>query len=254
MKTVQLSAIIITKNAAAVLGQCLESVAFADEIIVLDSGSTDDTLYIARQYTEHVHIADDWQGFGIQKNRVLAMATGEWILSIDADEWVTPELQAEIKTCIAKEKETAAFAIPRLSSFCGRFMRHSGWYPDYVTRLFRRGSARFSNDLVHERLEVAGTVKKLQNHLLHRPFDNLEEVFHKMNRYSSDGAQMMFNRGKRASLVTAIAHGFWSFLHTYLIKRGFLDGRQGFILAVTNAEGTYYRYLKLALMREAIKK
>jgi len=252
MKKVKLSVIIIAKNASATIGRCLESVAFADEVIVLiDSGSVDDTPTIARRYTPHVHTSEDWQGSGIQKNRALAMATGEWVFSIDADEWVTPQLQKEMLICIEKANETTmAFAMPRLSSFLGRFMRHSGWYPDYVARLFRRGSAYFSENIVHPRLEVNGKVKKLKNDLLHTPYKDIEEFFQKLRWFSIDGARMMFQRGRKSSLATAIAHGFWSFFHTYFIKLGFLDGREGFILAVANAEVTYYRYLKLMFLRE----
>ena len=129
-------------------------------------------------------------------------------------------------------------------------MRHGGWWPDYVPRLFRRGSARFSDDLVHERIIVDGRIGRLREPLIHAAFENLENVLETMDRYSTIGARMMHDRGKKATMATAILHGFWSFFHTYVVRAGFLDGRAGFMLAVSNAEGTYYKYLKLLLLAE----
>jgi len=241
---VSLSVIVITKDEEAVIQRCLESVAWADEIVVVDSGSTDRTQELSRALGAKVHVTSDWPGFGPQKNRARELATGDWILSLDADEWLPSELQTEIRAAVVAPPSHAAFYIPRSSSFCGRFMRHSGWWPDPVLRLFRRGSGHFSDDLVHERLIVEGTVGQLSHPLMHEPFTNLEEVMHKVDRYSSAGAQMMFARGSRSSVTSAVVHGWWAFLRTYLFKVGFLDGREGFILAVSNAQGVYYRYLK----------
>ncbi len=242
-----LSVIIITKNEAADIRACLESVAWADEVVVVDSGSSDDTVAIAREFTAQVHV-HDWPGFGPQKNRALAYATGDWVLSLDADERITPELRREIEAVLADAHAADAYDLPRLSNYCGRFMRHSGWYPDYVTRLFRRGTVRFSDDLVHERLLVAGTPERLHGLMLHYAFDNLEEVLRKVDQYSTAGAQKMQQQGRRATLSGAVLRGWWSFMRTYFLRLGFLDGREGFMLAVSNAEGTYYRYLKLMLL------
>ena len=242
-----LSVILITKNEAANIRACLESVAWADEIIVVDSGSTDDTVAIARQMGARVY-EHDWPGFGTQKNRALGYASKDWIFSIDADERVTPELRSEIETIIRTEHTSDAYIISRLSNYCGRFMRHSGWYPDLLPRLFKRGKARFSDDLVHERLIVEGATGELHGLLLHYAFDDLEGVLHKVNQYSSAGAQMMQRRGRQTSLTGAVLRGIWSFMRTYVLRGGFLDGREGFMLAVSNAEGTYYRYLKLMLL------
>ncbi len=190
----------------------------------------------------------DWPGFGVQKNRALGYATKDWVLSLDADERVTPELRAEIETILRSESASDAYLVPRLSNYCGRFMRHSGWYPDLLPRLFKRGKARFSDDLVHERLIIEGDTGELKGMLLHYAFDDLEEVLHKVNQYSSAGAAMMQRRGRQASLSGAVLRGLWSFMRTYVLRGGFLDGREGFMLAVSNAEGTYYRYLKLMLL------
>lgn len=245
-----ISAIVITKNAAVTLRRCLESVRWADEIIVVDSGSSDDTTAICRELGVRLTITDDWPGFGPQKNRALDLAGGEWVLSIDADEWVTPELRVEIEAVLQAPGAHAGFRLPRLSSYCGRPMRHSGWWPDHVTRLFKRGHARFSDDLVHERLRVEGSIGNLKQPLMHEAIRSLEQVLEKINAYSSSGAENMERSGRRGSLGSAVWHGLWSFLRTYILRGGFLDGREGFMLAVSNAEGAYYRYLKLMLLNE----
>jgi glycosyltransferase involved in cell wall biosynthesis len=245
-----LSVIIITKNEAAVIERCLQSVAWADEIILFDTDSGDGTPELARALGAKVHSAPDWPGFGAQKNRALALATGDYVLSIDADEWVTPELRAEIEKALAAPDRLPAYRMPRLSSYCGRVMRHSGWWPDHVTRLFQRGAAKFSDDLVHERLIVAGVTGSLQEPLRHEAIHDLDDALAKMTSYSTAGAKMMLARGQTASLGSAVWHGAWTFFRTYVLRAGFLDGREGFMLAVSNAEGAYYRYLKLMLLAE----
>jgi glycosyltransferase involved in cell wall biosynthesis len=245
----KLSVILITRNEAANIHACLESVAWADEIIVVDSGSTDDTVAIAREFTPHVHV-HDWPGFGAQKNRALDYATGEWVFSIDADERVTPELRAEIEAAMDMPRADA-YEMPRLSSFCGRFMRHSGWHPDYVLRLFRRGKGRFSDALVHESVQTQGSTARLRWHLLHYSYRDLDDVLSKLNSYSSAASAMLQRRGKRGGLTQAVLHGLWAFIRTYFLRAGFLDGREGFMLAVMNAENSYYRYIKLWLKQKS---
>lgn len=216
----------------------------ATQIVVVDTQSTDRTLVIAQRYGALISSPPDWPGFGPQKNRALDLASEDWVLSLDADERLTPELRAEIKGVLDKP-QTDCYAIPRLSWYCGRFMRHSGWTPDYVDRLFKRGSARFSTDLVHERLIPKGPVLRLKNQMLHYSFMNLAQVQEKMERYSTASAQQAFVRGKTASPLKAILHGAWSFFRTYILRAGFLDGPQGFSLALANAKGSYLRYIKL---------
>lgn len=247
-----LSVVVITCNEEARLPDCLASVSFADEIVVLDSGSRDRTVELARAAGARVETSPDWPGFGPQKNRALALATRDWVLSIDADERVTPELREEILAVVRAASPSAqAWDMPRRSSYCGQYMAHSGWYPDRVLRLFRRGSARFSDDIVHERLVATGPVAHLRGDLLHETFGNLSDVLRKLDAYSTAGAQRMWEQGKRASPLKAVLHGLWSFFRTYVLQRGFLDGRMGFALAVSNAEGTYYRYLKLWLLERS---
>jgi glycosyltransferase involved in cell wall biosynthesis len=243
----RLSAIIISKNEASNIAACLESLAFCDERIVVDSGSTDRTFEIAQAQGASV-AAHAFQGFGIQKNYALSLATGDWVLSIDADERVSPRLAQAIKTAVARG-DADAYEMPRLSRFLGRAMRHSGWYPDYVLRLFRKGKARFSNDLVHERVICEGSIGRLAEPLDHYPVLRLEDAVSRMDRYSTAGAEMFVAAGRRVTFASGITHGLWSFFRAYIWRLGFLDGREGFLLAVANAEGTYYRYMKAWLAR-----
>lgn len=245
----KLTVIVITKNEAHNISSCLQSVSFADQIVVLDSGSTDGTVDLAKKMKAEVSQNQDWPGFGAQKNRALDLARGEWVLSIDADEVVTPELQLEIQSVLDRPRFDA-YSFPRLSSYCGKYMRHSGWYPDRITRLFKRGTARFSDDLVHEKLITSSSVGQLNAHMLHESFTSFEAVMDKANRYSTAGAQHLFQKNKKASISTALSHALWAFFRTYVLRRGFLDGRMGLVLAISNAEGTYYRYLKLWLMSQ----
>lgn len=245
-----LSVIVITRDEARNIEDCLRSVGFADQLVVLDSGSTDDTLQIARSFGALVGVDADWKGFGVQKNRALDLASSDWVLSIDADERITPQLKAEILATL-KTPQFDCYSFPRLSSYCGQYMRHSGWYPDHVTRLFRRGAARFSDDRVHEKLLTSKPAGLLRSPLLHESFRSLESVLDKVNRYSTAGALSLKEKGKTASLGKALASGLWAFIRTYFLRLGFMDGRMGLVLAISNAEGTYYRYLKLWLLDRA---
>jgi glycosyltransferase involved in cell wall biosynthesis len=257
-----LSVILITRNEAHNIAACLQSVAFADEWIVVDSGSDDGTREIAERFGAKVTTTVDWPGFGAQKNRALALAQGRWVLSIDADERVSDELAAQIRRVVAADtsgqeahassqdgpRGTVGYELSRLSSFCGQWMRHGDWYPDRVLRLFRRGAGRFSDDLVHERLMVDGPLARLDGELLHDSMPTLENAIEKMNRYTSGRALDKARAGGEGGLASALSHGLWAFIRCYLLRRGFLDGRLGFVLAVYVAEGTYYRYLKMGLL------
>ncbi len=243
-----LSVSITTFNGEPLVRRCVESVTWADEIIVVDSGSTDNTREICRELGAQVTQTPDFPGYGPQKNRALDRTSGDWVLALDHDEWVSPELRAEIEATMKTPNDAVAYTMPRLSNFCGRNMRHCGWWPDPVTRLFRKGAARFSEDHLHDRILVNGKIGELKHPLHHEPMPTLEHVINKVNGYSSAGAKFNFERGKRASLGKAIFHGGWAFMRTYVFQAGFLDGREGFMLSVSNAEGTYYRYLKLMLL------
>lgn len=243
-----LSVIIITKNEARNIGDCLDSVAFADEWIVVDSGSTDATRDIARAKGARVVLTEDWPGFGPQKNRALDLATKTWVLSIDADERVTPELAQEIQT-IVRAGTADGYRVARLSNFCGRWIRHSGWWPDHVLRLFRRGAARFTDSLVHESVKCEGAVSTLNGHFLHYPYRDLESLISKVNQYSTAGAAMMHAKGRTTGIPGIIGHSLWTFVRIYIMRRGFLDGKEGFILAAVGAAGSFFRYSKLMLLQ-----
>lgn len=240
-----LSVIIIAKNEAANIRACLESVSWADEIVVVDSGSTDDTAGIAREMGASVYVHADWPGFGPQKNRALDYATGDWIFSIDADERVTPELRSEIEQAIC-ETGIEGYFCPRLSQFCGKFIHHCGWYPDYVLRLFRRDAGRFSDSLVHEIVRLEGKTTRLKNPLLHYSYLTQDDVERKVTHYSSAAAQQMFEAGKKSTWLGALLSGGWAFVRTYLLRLGVLDGLAGWNIACMNARTTYLKYRKLA--------
>ena len=246
-----LSAIVITRNEAHNLHDCLQSMhGLVNEIIVVDSQSTDATVAIAKQHGAKVAQPADWPGFGPQKNRALDLATCDWVLSIDADERVTPELAAEIKQVLQAGVSDVAYTLPRLSSYCGKFIHHAGWQPDHVLRLFKRGMAKFSDDLVHERVVTQQPVHALHNHLLHYSYLNFSQVLSKVDAYSSASAKQAYARGKRSSVAGALGHGAWAFFRTYVIRRGFLDGGHGLALSISNAETSYYKYLKLWQMQQ----
>src|SRR5215469_7851324 len=216
---VMLSAIVITRNEARNIAACLESLAFCDERIVVDSGSDDDTVEIAAAAGVTV-VSHPWAGFGAQKNFALAQAGGDWVLSIDADERVSPALAAEILSTIGAAS-ACGYEIGRLSTFLGRPMRHSGWLPDYVLRLFRREKARFSDDIVHERVICEGPIGRLSSVLDHHPVLRLEDALRRVDSYSTAGAEMLAG-SRRVSFSSGITHGLWSFLRAYVVKLGFL--------------------------------
>ncbi|AQS52187.1 LPS biosynthesis protein [Paenalcaligenes hominis] len=242
-----LSVIIITKNEEAHIVACLESVQFADEIIVLDSGSTDKTCELATAHGAQVHHTTDWPGFGVQKNRALALATHEWVLSIDADERVPEALAAEIQS-VLRAPQANAYSVARLSCFAGRWIRHSGWWPDRLVRLFKRDAGRFKDVRVHESVVVEGLVAELRGHLLHYPYDSLETLITKTNFYSTAAALSLYEKGKHIPIAGIALKAFWTFIRIYVLRRGFLDGRAGFILAGVAASGSFFRYSKLWLL------
>ena len=252
--TPKISAIIITKNEILNIAECLTSLTdFVDEIVVVDNESADGTVKIAEQFQAKVIQTTSWPGFGPQKNVALGHVTHEWVLSIDADERLTPELIYEMKSALSDSQDITCFSIPRLSQYCGKFIHHSGWYPDYVDRLFKRGHAQFSDHLVHERLIPSGKTKKLKNHLIHYSYRNFEQVIQKVNRYSTLGAEQAFQKGKSSSLFSALVHGFWAFFRTFILRLGFLDGKYGFALAISNGQASYYKYIKLMHLNQQNK-
>lgn len=243
-----LSVIIITKNEALNIADCLQSVSFADEIVVVDSGSTDETVKITKQYTDKVYVTD-WPGYGAQKQRALSLATKDWVLSIDADERVSSELKQEILEKL-QDLSFDAYEIPFRSEYCNKLIRFGDWTNDSQVVLFKRTKGSFVSLLVHERIEIQGKIGKLRNSIRHLAFRDLSMVLRKMNDYSTMSAKQKHLNGKQGSLWKAISHGLWTFFRGYILRFGFLDGKEGFMLAVSNAEGTYYRYLKLMYLNQ----
>jgi glycosyltransferase involved in cell wall biosynthesis len=236
-----LSVTIIAKNEAHNIEDCLASVQWADELIVVDSGSIDGTVDIARRMGAKVISTPDWPGFGAQKNRALSQATCDWVLSIDADERVTPALAQEMRQAI-QTSAPQAFSSPRLTYFLGQPVRHCGWYPDTSPRLFRRGRGRFSSHLVHEHLILDDPVSPLRHDLLHNSYRNMADVDKKVMDYGQAGAKQLAQSGKRVAAPTPYIKGGWAWVRTFVIRAGFLDGQAGMAIAKMNARTTFLKY------------
>lgn len=250
----RLSVVMITKNEAELLPDCLASVSWADEIIVLDSGSHDNSVDIATQAGAKVYHNDDWQGYGIQRQRAQHYATGDMILMIDADERVTPELRAAIEQVLVAPPSRTVYSLGRSNLFLGRFMRHSGWYPDRVMRLYPR-AFRYNDNLVHESLQSDGApVVALPGDLQHLTCRDLIAFQRKQLAYAEAWATERHRRGKRCSLFSLFSHTLGAFVKTLLLRAGFLDGKQGWILAVVNAQYTFNKYSALWALNHASAK
>jgi glycosyltransferase involved in cell wall biosynthesis len=250
-----LSVILITKNEASNIAACLASVSFATEIIVVDSGSTDGTVAIAQQMGALVTTTSDWPGFGQQKNRALDLATGDWILSIDADERVTPELALEIQRAM-NANVASIFDVPRRTSFCGQWINHGGWSPDRVTRLFRRGAARFNHNLVHESVQAVEfhmPVASLQSPFLHFSYPTPNHYWDKLKTYSEAWAVQKSQEGKSSSISRAMTSSVVAFVRSYIIRLGFLDGALGFVVCQMQAQATFYKYFQLYFLNRLKK-
>ncbi|EKD78187.1 MAG: Lipopolysaccharide core biosynthesis glycosyltransferase [uncultured bacterium] len=238
-----LSVILITKNNEKTIEKCLESVKWADEIVVLDSGSTDRTLSLCTKYTTKI-IQTDWPGFGPQKNRAIDKATGDWIFSIDSDEWLSDASRDEIIATINNPTATV-FQMPRLNQYCGQWIRHGDVGKDKVIRLFKRGAARFNDNLVHEKLQTDIHIGILKNSLLHNSYDSLDALLQRINYYTTLSAQSRFKQNKKTNFAKAIFSAWWAFTKSYFFRAGFLDGKMGFIVSLSSAESSFYRHVKL---------
>lgn len=247
MSKSKISVYIITKNEALKIKDAIESVLWADEIIVADSQSTDDTIKIAESLGAKV-IQIPFKGFGDLRNQAISHCNHEWILSLDADERCTNETKNEILQIINNPTNTDIYFIPRKNIFLGKWIKHAYPYPDYrQPQLFRKNSMEYNNDPVHEGyiLKTAKPVGYLKNPIWQIPYLNLEELLNKANRYSTLGAIKLEQKNIKPSLGKALMHAIWAFLRHYIIKGGLLDGWAGFVIALGNFEGTFYRYAKL---------
>jgi len=242
-KKTTLSAILLTLNEETNIGRCLENLGWVDEIILVDSGSSDKTKELASRYT--VKVFDlRWEGFGKAKEYAMSKASGEWILSVDADEVVSDDLKNEILSKISSSDMDGYF-IPRRSNFLGKWIKNGGWYPDYVLRLFRADKAFVSSDVVHEKVIVHGKVEYLKNEIKHYTDPNLHHYLAKLNQYTTLSAEWMQQEGKRTGILEIIFRPAATFCKMYLFKRGFLDGMEGFLLACCSASHVFFKYAKL---------
>lgn len=241
---IPLSVIVITKNEAHNVAACLESVQWADEIIIVDAESNDETVAIAKKFTQKVFI-EPWMGFAAAKQFGMLQAKHDWLLWLDADERVLPELAKEIQLLLETNPRQAAFSVARRAYFLGRWIKHSGWYPGRVPRLFHKQRAKFNSAAVHEALEIKGETGELKNDLLHFTDPNIFHYFQKYNRYTTLAADESFSKGKRARVADLIIRPFWQFVRMYILRLGFLDGIQGLILALFSSSYVFTKYAKL---------
>jgi glycosyltransferase involved in cell wall biosynthesis len=240
-----ISAAVITLNEEDRLPACLASARiFAQDIVVVDSGSTDKTLEIAQEYGARI-FKKDWHGFGAQKQFAIEQCQGQWIIILDADERVPPETAAEITQICQAPAASEAYSISRKNYFMGRWLKHAGWWPDRTIRLFRKGCGRMPEQQVHESLEIKGRVEYLQNPIIHHPFRNLQHMMDKMNQYSSAGARELYNSGHKSSILKAYSRAAWAILYNYFLRGGFLDGGPGLVIAVSDAANIFFKYAKL---------
>jgi glycosyltransferase involved in cell wall biosynthesis len=254
-EAMNVSVVLITRNEAGRIRRCLDSIRWADEIVVVDQHSTDGTPAVCREYGARLFSREMAAGFGEQRNFAIAQASRHWILSLDADEEVTPPLREAIQGAIADPGDYVGFRIPRLTEYLGRFIRHCGWYPSPVLRLFRRGYGRFTDALVHEELRVDGPVGNLQEDLLHYSYDSLSEHLQKLELYTTYDSLMLACRGVRLTPTNApwflIGKPLLVFLRKYVWQQGFREGYRGLVLSGMVAFVTFVNYAKLWELKEA---
>ncbi len=248
-----LSATLITYNEEANIEEALQSVHWADEIVVVDSGSTDKTIDICRRYTDRV-FERPWTGFVAQKSHAVSLATHDWIFSLDADERVGPELQREIEQLRTAGLRPPGYRIPRVAFFMGRWIRHGDWYPDYQLRLFDRRRGRWRGGQVHESVQVDGIPGVLRGDLRHYTYRSISDYLRRLETYSTLSAQDYLQKGRKASMLKVLANPLGAFVKGYLIKQGFLDGSPGLMVAVMGAISVFFKYAKLyELQKKPIK-
>ncbi len=250
MVKVPLSVAIITKNEEENIRSCLQSVSFASQVVLVDSGSTDATLSIAKEFGCEVY-SEAWQGFGPQKQLAIEKCRQPWILVLDADERIPPDTADIIKNIITDSnlKETG-FSFPRKNYFQGRWIKHAGWWPDRIVRLFRKESGRMTAAKVHEAVEVTGIVGELDVPIEHFTESSLSKILQKIDKYSTLGAEEAFKDGKHSSAFSAFMRAFFTFNQDYFLRLGILDGKQGLTLAVTDAVNKFFKYAKLSELEQ----
>jgi glycosyltransferase involved in cell wall biosynthesis len=244
----KLTVTVITYNEGPHVVEALQSVSWADEIILIDSRSTDDTVERARPYVTRVEVCD-WAGYGTQKNYASALASHDWILSIDADERVTPALAGEIQAVLKAGPTATGYKISRVSNYLGQWIRSTDWYPDSHVRLYDRRAARWSEHTVHESIECPGRVERLRGELLHYPYRNVSEHLAKIDRYTTLVAEQWSAEGRRSAAWQAIIYPRLAFLRNYILRGGFRDGHAGLLVSKLNSYYVFLKYVKLFEMQ-----
>ncbi len=242
-----ISAAIITKNEGKNLKDCLKSIKFVDQVVIIDSGSTDDTVDIAQQFGCDFY-PEPWKGFGPQKQSAIDKCKFKWVLVIDADERIPTETARTIQDAVRAQSDIAGYRFPRKNYFQGRWIRHLGWWPDKIVRLFKRDMGKMSDDEVHEEVLVKGKIKDLNCPIEHYTEDRFSKILQKIDQYSSLGAERAYREGKRCSIWEAALRAELSFYQNYFLRLGFLDGHQGFTLSITDAINKFSKYAKLSQM------
>jgi len=235
---------IITKNEAAHIGAAIDSASWADEIIVVDSGSSDDTVALAAAKGVRVE-SRTWTGWVDQKNFAASLAANDWIFSLDADERVTPALAQEIKGVLSTDPPNAAYKVPRVTFHLGRWIRTTDFYPDFQTRLYDRRAARWDGRYVHESVKAIGQVSRLSQELQHYSYDDLSDHLDRINAYSSLAARKMYEQGRRAHIFDLVTQAPAAFLRNYILRRGILDGSAGLVISTVNAYSVFLKFAKL---------
>jgi len=239
----------ICKNELSRIEACLSSFSWADEIVLLDSGSTDKTLELAAKYTDKVFINLDWQGFGIQKSRAAELTNNDWVLSVDCDEIVTESLRDEILAQLDKISIEQVIVLNRLTHFCGQFVYHSGWHPDPIVRIYNKTKYSFNHKLVHESVNCGKAPRlQLKNKLEHYTFEGLDKYLAKRNGYAKIWAEERFKKGKSASSLKALSAATFAFIRHYILRLGFLDGRVGLLISVIQMQYSFNKYMMLAIL------
>ena len=251
MPTRPISVCIITYNEEIKIRDCLESVRWADEIVVVDSESTDSTVDICREYTDRV-IIRDWPGHIEQKNFAIASASHDWILSLDADERVSDTLRREIEKLRedGRLEDADGYRFPRLVNYAGHWVKHCGWYPGYKTRLFRKSKGRWGGQNPHDRVSITGTERKLKGDLLHYSFDSVSDHLKTIDFFTGISAQELHKKGREGNLLSLIFRPIWCFLKMYFLQLGILDGRTGLIICTLSAGHVFVKYAKLRALKD----
>ena len=246
MEKVPLSAAIITKNEEENIRSCMQSISFAGQIIIVDSGSTDATLSIAKEFGCEIY-SEEWRGFGPQKQSAIEKCRQPWIFVLDADERIPPETAGIIKKIVTDSKvKESGFSFRRKNYFQGRWIKHAGWWPDRIIRLFRKDAGRMTSAIVHESVEIQGTVGALDAVIEHYTESRLSKIIQKIDKYSTLGAQSAFREGKKSTTGGAFMRAFFTFVQDYFFRLGVLDGMPGLTLAVTDSVNKFFKYAKLS--------